>query len=303
MRARITVILNASAGAVDKQGVAPALLEMFRSAGVDAQIVLTASGADLRVSALRAVQQSPQVIVAGGGDGTLSAVATALIGTDIALGVLPLGTLNHFAKDLKIPLDLLGAVDNIITGQIVSVDVGEVNGRYFLNNSSLGIYPRIVRDRDQQQRQLGRGKWVAFLWSVLAVLRRHAFLSVRLLVNRQEHIRRTPFVFIGNNEYQMEGFNLGTRACLNAGQLSVYSVKHERRGGLLMLALRALMGRLHQSQDFDAFCAPALLIASRHEHIHVAIDGEVIVMHTPLRYRVLPAALRVIVPQSIACAP
>ena len=123
-----------------------------------------------------------------------------------------------------------------------------VHGRYFLNNSSLGIYPRIVRDREQQQQQRsGRGKWVAFLWAVLAVLRRHSFLSVRLAANGQERIRRSPFVFIGNNEYQMEGFNLGTRGCLNAGQLSVYTEKHERRWGLLQLALRALFGVLSHS--------------------------------------------------------
>ena len=301
MLSRIDIIINESAGAHDKQDLVKTLEGTFRSAGIDARVVLARSGENVREAVLHAMQTSPKVIVAGGGDGTINAVATTLVDTDIALGVLPLGTLNHFAKDLHIPLDLEGAVRNVIAGHTVRVDVGEVNDRYFLNNSSLGIYPRIVRDRDQQQHRLGRSKWVAFLWAVLAVLRRHSFMRVRLAANSQERIRRTPFVFIGNNEYQMEGFNLGTRSCLNAGQLSVYTVKRSRRWGLLRLALQALFGRLHQSKDFDAFCAPQVQIESRHGHMHVAIDGEVVLMNTPLRYRVRPGALRVIVPENSEC--
>jgi len=300
MLCRIIVIINASAGADDKQGLLKKLEETFRAAGVDARIVQTQSGANLRNEVLRAVQDRPQVIVAGGGDGTINAVATALIGTDIALGVLPLGTLNHFAKDLKIPLDLDEAMRSIIAGHTINVDVGKVNDRYFLNNSSLGIYPRIVRSRERQQRS-GRSKWVAFFWSVLAVVRRHSFLSVRLQANGQEGIRRTPFVFIGNNEYQMEGFNTGTRSCMNAGQLSVYSVKHSVRWGLLKLALRALFGRLSQARDFDAFCTAEVRIESRHRQMLVATDGEVTKMTMPLHYKVQAGALRVIVPRGDEC--
>ena len=299
MFSRVTVIVNASAGADDKQGLAQSIEDTLRKAGMEGRVVLARSGANVREAALRAVQTHPDAIVAGGGDGTINAVATTLVGTDIALGVLPLGTLNHFAKDMQIPLGLEQALRNVIAGHMVTVDVGEVNGRYFLNNSSIGIYPRVVRDREQQQRT-GRGKWVAFAGAVLSALRRHSFLRVLLAANNQERIRRTPFVFVGNNEYQMEGFNLGTRACLNAGQLSVYSVKRERRWALLRLALRALFGRLRQSKDFEAFCAPELRIESGHRRMQVAIDGEVMVMDTPLLYRVRPGALRVIVPQSVA---
>jgi YegS/Rv2252/BmrU family lipid kinase len=298
----VTVIVNKSAGTDNKQGIEKTLGDSFRSAGIEVQVISTQSGTAIREAVQHAMQNSPRAIVAGGGDGTINAVATLLVGTDIPLGVLPLGTLNHFAKDLKIPLDLRAAVRSVISGHTVSVDVGEVNGHYFLNNSSLGIYPRIVRDRAQQQRA-GRRKWVAFFWAVLAVLRRHSFLNVGLVIDGREHIRRTPFVFIGNNEYQMEGFNIGTRSCLNAGQLSAYTVRHEGRGGLLMLALRALLGQLHQLKDFDAFGARELVVASQHHHMHVAIDGEVLMMDTPLHYRVRPGALRVIVPQEVVCAP
>lgn len=293
--------MNASAGAADKEALAARVTDTFRSAGVDARIVLVRHGEKIGDAARRALAERPDVIVAGGGDGTMNAVAAALAGKDIAMGVLPLGTLNHFAKDLHIPLDLDEAVRNIVAGHEARVDVGEVNGRVFVNNSSLGIYPRIVRDRQQQQR-MGRGKWVAFAWSVIAVLRRHSFLSVRLAAGNQERMARTPFVFIGNNEYQMEGFTMGTRACLDAGQLSVYMVRHPRRWGLLRLALRALFGRLRQAKDFEAFCVPQFLVETRHKRMSVAMDGEVSWMDMPLRYQVRPGALRVIVPATIAPA-
>ncbi|MGB8507422.1 MAG: diacylglycerol kinase family protein, partial [Pyrinomonadaceae bacterium] len=215
------------------------------------------------------------------------------------LGVLPLGTLNHFAKDLGIPLTLADAARNVGSGRTTRVDVGEVNGHIFINNSSLGLYPRIVRRREKLQQRLGGrgGKWPAFLWAALSVLRRYPFLNVRLSADGGEIARRTPFVFVGNNEYRMEGFQIGGRACLDAGRLSLYVTHRTGRWGLLRLALRALFGRLREAKDFDAVCAVEIFVEThRPKHIPVAIDGEVMALTTPLHYRVRPGALRVIVP-------
>ena len=298
MPSRIAVIINASAGGGSQTAWADNLTEKFRSNGLDVNIMLARDGAELVEMAHRAVAEKPQVIVAGGGDGTLNAVAAVLVGTDIAFGVLPLGTLNHFAKDLRIPLDLEKATRNIIAGHAIQVDVGEVNDRIFLNNSSLGIYPRIVLDREKGQKQWGLGKWPAFVWATLTTLRLYPFMRLRLSLNGKEHERRTPCIFIGNNEYLMEGFNIGERQCLNAGQLSLYVVQRTGRLGLLRLALRALFGRLRQAKDFEALTAKEILIDTRHKHLRVATDGEITVMNTPLRYRVRPGALRVIVPEN-----
>jgi len=298
MSNRIAVILNLSAGADGKNEVADNLTGIFRSGGLDARVTLAASGAEIIEAARRAAREKPRAIVAGGGDGTINAVASTLVGTDIALGVLPLGTLNHFAKDLNILLELEAAARNIITGRVVQVDVGEVNGSIFLNNSSLGLYPSIVRHREKQQEQLGRGKWPAFTWATLTMLRRYPFLSVRLSTNGQELVRRTPFVFIGNNEYQMESFNIGARGCLDAGQLSLYTPHRTGRLGLLRLALRALFGRLREAKDFDALCTKEIWIETHRKRLHVAIDGEVALMDTPLHYRVRSGALRLIAPES-----
>ena len=298
MPRRIPVIINASAGADDKNASADNLTRLFRAGGLEAQVTLAPDGAEIVAAAKRAVQAKPRIIVAGGGDGTINAVASLLVDTDIALGVLPLGTLNHFAKDLHIPLDLEEAVRNIVAAHVVAVDVGEVNGNIFLNNSSLGLYPSIIRHREKQQEQLGRGKWPAFAWATLTVLRRYAFLSVRLSTNDQKLVRRTPFVFIGNNEYEMKSFNIGTRGCLDAGQLSLYMPHHTGRLGLLRLGLRALFGRLREAKDFDALCTREISIEARRNRLHVSTDGEVNLMDTPLHYRVRAGALKVIVPQT-----
>ena len=198
-----------------------------------------------------AVAARPGVIVAGGGDGTVSTVAAALVDTDISLGVLPLGTLNHFAKDLGLPLELDAAVGCIAGGATSRVDVGEVNGRVFVNNSSLGLYPDIVRDREQQQKRFGRGKWHALLRASIAALRRYPFLHVSLTVEGRERAYRTPFVFIGNNDYRMEGLALGERTALDDGLLSLYVAQRPGRLRLVQLALRALLGRLRETRDFD----------------------------------------------------
>ena len=152
----------------------------------------------MTAAARRALADGAEAVVAGGGDGTINAVASVLAGSGVAFGVLPLGTLNHFAKDLGIPLALDEAVRNVAEGKPMQVDVGQVNERIFLNNSSLGLYPDIVRDREKQQRRLGRGKWPAAAWATIAALRRYPFLSVRLTIDGAQHARSTPFVFIGS---------------------------------------------------------------------------------------------------------
>jgi YegS/Rv2252/BmrU family lipid kinase len=294
---RAAVIVNGSAGSGHDQDIGESLRERFARAGIDAQVTVAASGDEIVKAAKAARDGDWDLVIGGGGDGTINAVGSALVGTGRPYGVLPLGTLNHFAKDLGMPLDLDLAIRVIATGRHQRVDVGEVNGHLFLNNSSLGLYPDIVHDRERQQRRLGRGKWLAAAWASLAALRRFPFLSVQLTVDGKRLARRTPFVFIGNNEYLMQGFAIGERARLDAGTLSLYVAQHPGRLGLLRFALRALLGTLAQDRDFDVLLASDMEVDTRRTQIRVATDGEVTLMQSPLRYRVLPGALTVIVPQ------
>lgn len=293
MTRTVSVILNAGSGGGNSDATADEVRRLFMAAGTQPEIALARGGDDLSRHVETALARRPDVIVAGGGDGTVSAVAGALVDTGIPLGVLPLGTLNHFAKDLCIPLDLDGAVAQVMHGRVERVDVGEVNGRVFINNSSLGLYPEIVRLREQQQRQLGRGKWPALLWASLKVLKRYPFLGVRMLVDQEARLRRTPFVFIGNNAYEMEGFDIGERAGLSDGLLSLYVAQRPGRLRLLQLAVRAVLGRLQQARDFDALEATEIVIESGRRHLRVATDGEVTDMTPPLTYKIRPGSLAV----------
>ncbi|WP_323144715.1 diacylglycerol/lipid kinase family protein [Massilia phyllosphaerae] len=301
----VQVIVNAGAGTGHDDDRAGELRRKLRDAGLDAELTLAAGGGELIAAARRAREGGAELVVAGGGDGSMNAVASQIVGTgaaaNIRFGVLPMGTLNHFAKDLGIPLDLDAAIGNLVTGVPVSVDVGEVNGRIFLNNSGLGLYPDIVRDREKQQSRLGRGKWPAALWASLAALRRYPFLSLRLAVKGEDGggerlARRTPFVFIGNNAYTMQGLSIGARERLDAGTLSLYVAQHPTRFGLLRFAFDALRGRLGEERDFDVLHAAAFELDTHRKRLHVATDGEVTVMTAPLHYRSLPGALRVLVP-------
>jgi YegS/Rv2252/BmrU family lipid kinase len=292
----VEVIINARSGTSSKEVVRERLAELFQQNGIEARISIVRNGESLAELARRAVHSDAATVVAGGGDGTINAVASALIDTEKTLGVLPLGTLNHFAKDLKIPLDLEGAARTIIANHTVQVDVGEVNRQIFLNNSSLGLYPSLVHKREQRQR-LGYGKWPAFIWAAFSVMRRYPFLDVRLNADGKEFSSRTPFVFVGNNKYEMESFNIGTRARLDAGQLSLYFSHRTRRLGLVRLAFRALLGRVERAEEFVAMSSTEVSIETRRSRIRVATDGEVTIMRPPLRYRLRPGALRVIVPE------
>jgi diacylglycerol kinase family enzyme len=292
----VTVIVNGGAGKGHDDRAADDLRGKLDAAGLDAELVLAKDGEEMIATARRALDKGAQLVAAGGGDGTINAVGSVMVGSGVPFGVLPLGTLNHFAKDLGIPLELVDAVRNLAEGVPRRVDVGEVNGRIFLNNSSLGLYPDIVRDRERQQRRLGRGKWPAAMWATLAALRRYPFLSMRLTVKGQTLARRTPFVFIGNNRYKMEGLSIGERDCLDDGLLSLYVAQHPTRLGLLRFAFDALRGKLGSERDFDVLEAAAFEIETHHRHLHVATDGEVTMMDAPLRYRVRPGALTVLVP-------
>ena len=295
MPGTLPVIVNDTSGSVHGEGTAARIESGLRAAGAEPRLFVT-NGSPLDDLARKALREKPQRIVAAGGDGTISAVAAALAGSGVALAVLPLGTLNHFARDLGIPDDLDAALRIAVAGRVREVDVGEVNGRVFVNNSSIGLYAAMVRRRERQRRRFGRGKWHAMLWASYNALRAHPFLDLTLEVGGVEHRRRTPFVFIGNNAYRMEGLDIGARERLDRGELSLYLAHRTGRLGLVLIALRALAGRLYEGDDFEAGTTTRLRIDARHKRLLVATDGEVQAMELPLDYRIRPRALRVVVP-------
>jgi diacylglycerol kinase family enzyme len=288
----VAVVINPSAGT--HETLSPANLErLFGGSG--ARILVAGPGRDVRRLAAEALERGARTVVAAGGDGTVSAVASVLADTPAVLGVLPTGTLNHFAKDAGIPLDTGEAVRTVCHGRVVEFDAAEVNGRVFINNSSLGFYPALVRRREMEE-SAGYAKWPAFFRALAAAFRRFPFLHVRLDAGGARIERTTPLVFVGNNVYAVRGFRAGSRDSLREGKLCVYVLPATGRLGLLRLAGGALAGTIEGGTDFDSLCATEVWIESPRKRLNVAADGEIAAMSTPLHYRIRPRALRVLVP-------
>ena len=295
MTRRVAFILNEKAGSSDADAIErhrPRIEEIANGGPV----FIVRNGDDIGQKVDQAVAAGCEGVVAGGGDGTLNAVASRLVGTSTVFGVLPLGTLNHFARDAGIPLDIGAALDVIARGEVDSVDVGEISGLHFLNNASLGLYVRLVRHRDRQQSTLGRGKWPAFAWAMWSAFKRFPFMTLQMTLDGHDSRCRTPFLFIGNNRYEMSGLRIGRRSSLQSGALSIYLAQRAGRRRLFVLALHALLGRLGSSNDFHVFDGQRLQIFSDHETLQVATDGEVTRLRTPLECRIHARALKVYLP-------
>jgi diacylglycerol kinase family enzyme len=292
----ISLIVNQRAGGLETSPPVNELIATLERCGLRPEPILIEKGSDPGDAARRALGRGAKTLVVAGGDGTISAVASTLLDSEATLGVLPIGTLNHFAKDLQIPLGIEDAARVLANGAVAKIDVGEVNGRTFINNSSIGVYPQMVAWREEYRR-LGWTKWTALVWAALTALRRMPFLRLRLTAAGAEVTMLTPMIFIGNNEYEIEGFQTGMRRCVDAGRLFIYATNASTPTKLIHLSLLALLGRLRQAHDFDSLSVVEAWIETRRPWVKVSLDGEVARLETPLHYRTRPAALRVIVPE------
>jgi diacylglycerol kinase family enzyme len=268
---------------------------LFGQRGIDVHICVLHEPREISARVREALAAKPDTVVAGGGDGTVGTVASVLAGTLVPLGVLPLGTLNHFAKDVGIPLDLAKAVDVIVARQVRRVDVGRVNECIFVNNSSLGVYPSIVEAREQL-RARGYWKWAAFTVAALDVLRRYDELSIRLQADRTKIIARTPFVVAGNNEYRVEGIRVAGRTKLDSGRIYAYFAPPLRTRQMPNLIAHAMFGLARREHVLTSLATKEMWIDTFSPSINVACDGELHILRPPLHYRSWPLALSVLAP-------
>lgn len=299
MKPIIRVIINSDARTMKNEKDRNSFTKLLADMLPDASVLFTDEHTKVVALVQQAIADKPSLLIAGGGDGTINAVASATIGTDILLGILPLGTLNHFAKDLGIPEDVTEAVTLLRDGHATAVDVGEVNDRIFLNNAGLGLYPDIVHQREARQR-LGARKWPAAVLATLRALARYRLLGIRIKADGNTMLRRTPAVLVGNNEYTTEHSLEPKRVSLTAGTLSLYIPRPRGRAKLLWFSLCALIGSVRESDGFEVMLAEQFTIESNHRHLRVSIDGEVTNLETPLHFAIRARALRVIAPPAIA---
>lgn len=265
------------------------------AAGIDSEIVAV-GGRETAARAADLIKQGAEMIIAGGGDGTVSAIAGELAGSSATLGILPLGTLNHFARDLGVPFDLAGAAKAIAAGTMRRVDIAEVNGRAFVNNASIGLYPLMVMDREAQQQRFGRSKRLAMLVASLRTMTRFHARRLRLRVDGGEARVDTPLLFVGNNDYRLAFPGAGRREALDDDQLCVMVMRSKSLPGFLAATARALLdiGRPDDMVRLDG--VRELEVDSARGLLTVALDGETLHLSPPLSFRIRPRALRVIVP-------
>jgi diacylglycerol kinase family enzyme len=293
---KVRVVINRGGGSFGKDS-ADTLRPLFEQHGIEAKILAVEPGDLDRHCGEAARAAGVDALVAAGGDGTIGTAAAAVAGTDMALGILPLGTLNHFAKDAGIPLDLKEAVAAIAGGRTRQVDIAEVNGRVFINNSAVGLYPQLVREREAQQERLGRSKKFAMVVAAARTLWRFSKHRLTIRVEGRQAPIETPLLFVGNNRYQMSPFSLGTREAIDRGELCIYAPLARTAPQFFSISLRAIFGREREQDDFVTLDGiRSAEIGSRYRRLMVATDGEAGAMETPLCYKVRPGALKLLVP-------
>jgi YegS/Rv2252/BmrU family lipid kinase len=288
-------LVNKGGGSI-ADGAAARIGKALSAAGIDSNVVLVA-GEDCAARAADHVKQGAELIIAAGGDGTMGAVAGELAGSKATMGILPLGTLNHFARDLGIPADLDDAAKLIAAGHKRQVDIAEVNGRAFVNNASIGLYPLMVVDRDAQRQRLGRSKRLAMLVASLRTMARFHARRLKLSIDGGEARVDTPLLFVGNNDYRLALPAAGQRESIDAGELCVLVMRSKSLPGFLAATGRALLGISRGDDMVRLDNVPELRVDSTRSHLTLAIDGETVALAPPLTFRIRPRALRVIGPR------
>ncbi len=298
----IYVVLNAGSGHQVGTATRAVIEGVLTSAGREHRVLLVDDArhlASLAAEAVALAQASAGVVVAAGGDGTINAVAQAVLGSGCAFGVLPQGTFNYFSRVHGIPADTAEATRLLLSARAHPVQAGLVNDRLFLVNASLGLYPQLLEDREAWKRRLGRSRLVAFGAGLATLLRAHRRLRLHIEHRGQALDVRTPTLFVGNNRLQME--QIGTAQAFEEGRLAGIMLRPVGLGGMLWLLVRGALARLGEADNVVAFGLDSLTVRvprlTGRRRMKVATDGEVTRMALPLVFRVAPEPLWLLKPE------
>ena len=295
------IVLNAGSGHRDAGSTQQTIAGLLDEAGREHEFLLIDDPARIAQIAARAVRLARErrgVVVAAGGDGTINAVAQAVLGSGCPFGVLPQGTFNYFGRVHGIPQDTEAATRALLRAQVEPVQVGLVNERVFLVNASLGLYPQLLEDREAWKQQFGRSRLVAALSAIATVLRERRQLRLDVETRGQSLSLRTPTLFVGNNPLQLERLGLPQAEALERGQLAAIAIRPVGTLAMFWLALRGALGRLGEADNLRCVTCRKLTVRPRgHRRIKVATDGEIAWMQTPLRFEVAEQQLPLLVPR------
>ncbi len=304
------IVFNIGSGHGDAAGARAAIASACAAVGRKHHLLTVDDPKHIAEIAREAVQRAQQmggIVVAAGGDGTINAVAQATLGSGCAFGVLPQGTFNYFSRTHGIPAGVAEAMQVLLNEHPQPAQVGLVNGRVFLVNASLGLYPALLEDREAWKAQLGRSRLVAFGAGLLTFLRVHRNLRLRFELHGSEGQTRdvrTPTLFVGNNALQMEQLGFPEAQAIDAGRLAAIALRPVGRLEMLWLLLRGAAGQLGDADQVTSFSFERLTVrASRGfgaRRIKIATDGEVGWLQLPLHFAVSPEPLQLIRPAARA---
>jgi diacylglycerol kinase family enzyme len=297
------VVLNAGSGRTDTDLRCATIREVLESAGRRCELEVVHDGARMpEVAAEVAARAAADgaILVAAGGDGTLNAVAHEAVRHGCVFGVLPQGTFNYFGRTHGIPEDLGEAVRALLRARVRHVQIGRVNKRSFLVNASVGLYPRLLEEREQDKRHYGRSRAVALLSALKTALGRHRNLRITLELDGRSHRLRTPTLFVGNNRLQMAQVGMQPLDhAVEEGRLAAIAPRPVGRLRMLGLLLRGALGRLGETDDVVAFAFRSMTVRapllSGRRRVKVAADGEVCKLELPLRFEALEGRLALLV--------
>lgn len=297
----ISMVMNTGSGhhAVGHEQLATNLMAYFTEQGFQVNLYLLTESQQLTKVVAQIVakhQREGGIIVAAGGDGTLNSVAQVLQHTQICMGIIPLGTFNYVARALNIPLDPFMAAKVITHGKPQPIHLGNVNGYVYLNNASIGLYPKIIEQREAYNTRFGRFRSVAMVSGLIVLLREQQKLKLRLTVDGKQLPIETPLVFFGNNQLQLADMKLALAQCAAEGKLAAVAITQLTRWQMIKLIHRFQQGLFEQAPEVSSFCATEIKIESRRKCMKVAIDGEIIKIDTPLLFNVRHDALKIMVP-------
>jgi diacylglycerol kinase family enzyme len=296
------VVINAASGHKDSENERRVFEDVFTAAKRPCSFLEIDKPANIAAVAEQAVslaQAQNGVVVAAGGDGTINAVAAVVLRSGCPFGVLPQGTFNYFARANGIPQDARAAATALLGAIVSPVTVGEVNGRVFLVNASLGLYPQLLEDREAWKQQFGRSRLVAFASGLATLLKARGQLHLEIGLGGKTIAMRTPTLFVGNNPLQLSrvGINQADTDAVSDGALAAIAVHPIGTLALFGLLVRGAIGRLGDAENIDSFSFRHLKVAVRGKRrIKVGTDGEIVRMTLPLMFSVADTPLLLMVP-------
>ncbi|WP_407307551.1 diacylglycerol/lipid kinase family protein [Acinetobacter sp.] len=303
----LSLIYNEKSGfhAANKDEVYEKLMTCLTAYGYEIQafeISAEANFNDVMKKIILRHQQGSEagVVVAAGGDGTLNAVATQLMGADIPMGIFPLGTFNYVARLLNIPLDLLKAAETIATGKIREVHVAQINDHIYLNNASLGLYPLFIQKRELYNQRLGRFALNAYTSGLDVLIRDRKELKLEIEVDGRKYPVKTPLIFFGNNQLQLAEMNLQIAESAEKGKVAGIVVAKSDKRTLFKILWQLIKGNLDKAPDVYSFTGDEVKVHSKRKKLTVALDGEIVYMQPPLKISVRKNALKILVPHDSA---